>query len=399
MGILDDAIREHLELKRQLGAREAEVKRLEDEAFGPSARPGESEFGEAATQGDDAGEPFDKAASDAARTDVQAEPPDPVATDLQEPDASALEPHEPNDDPVLIVEERVINDPFYSPEEIEELGAGADAVAPTSDPPVEAAPPQQHEAAAADPQPPLPSEPSPPPIDALPADTTEAPPSDIEIEDFEVGDLNLAIDEDPEFVADEDDDGDGLVTAGAEGGASPPDQPIADTAESPFDFVSFEDEAVEAETSAPPTETYADAPETDRTGNEGAEGFEAAPAEGGPTTDDETPPAVQEAPAAREPDSGWLPELAESDDRGSTEADVQPAAAPSTADDPQPADPDPAPAISETAPEEDRPADERVEQGEDVLEETPEFLRDVPESDHMWFEQGEPQDFDFDDEN
>jgi hypothetical protein len=39
MSILDDAIREHLELKRAHGADEAEVKKLEDEAFGPSGRP------------------------------------------------------------------------------------------------------------------------------------------------------------------------------------------------------------------------------------------------------------------------------------------------------------------------------------------------------------------------
>ena len=37
------------------------------------------------------------------------------------------------------------------------------------------------------------------------------------------------------------------------------------------------------------------------------------------------------------------------------------------------------------------------ESGEaDVLEETPEFLRDQPEDDELWFEQGEPKDFDFD---
>jgi hypothetical protein len=40
MGILDEAIREHLELKRQHGAAEAELKELEDEAFGPPERPG-----------------------------------------------------------------------------------------------------------------------------------------------------------------------------------------------------------------------------------------------------------------------------------------------------------------------------------------------------------------------
>jgi hypothetical protein len=47
MGILDDAIREHLELKRQLGADDSELKRLEDEAFGPPSRPGEADFGPA----------------------------------------------------------------------------------------------------------------------------------------------------------------------------------------------------------------------------------------------------------------------------------------------------------------------------------------------------------------
>ena len=41
MSILDDAIREHLELKRAHGADDAELKRLEDEAFGPPARPDE----------------------------------------------------------------------------------------------------------------------------------------------------------------------------------------------------------------------------------------------------------------------------------------------------------------------------------------------------------------------
>ena len=35
---------------------------------------------------------------------------------------------------------------------------------------------------------------------------------------------------------------------------------------------------------------------------------------------------------------------------------------------------------------------------DDVLEETPDFLRDAPESDRLWFEQGQPKDFDFDEE-
>jgi hypothetical protein len=46
MGILDDAIREHLELIRSHGATDSEVQRLEDEAFGPPTRPDEADFPE-----------------------------------------------------------------------------------------------------------------------------------------------------------------------------------------------------------------------------------------------------------------------------------------------------------------------------------------------------------------
>src|SRR5690242_2307072 len=51
MSILDDAIREHLELKRAHGADEGELKKLEDEAFGPPQRPDEVDpFNEAPTE-------------------------------------------------------------------------------------------------------------------------------------------------------------------------------------------------------------------------------------------------------------------------------------------------------------------------------------------------------------
>jgi hypothetical protein len=43
MGILDEAIREHLELKRQHGAGDSELKQLEDDAFGQADRPGEEQ--------------------------------------------------------------------------------------------------------------------------------------------------------------------------------------------------------------------------------------------------------------------------------------------------------------------------------------------------------------------
>ena len=46
MGTLDEAIRQHLELKRRHGATDSELQRLEDEAFGLPSRPGEPEFPE-----------------------------------------------------------------------------------------------------------------------------------------------------------------------------------------------------------------------------------------------------------------------------------------------------------------------------------------------------------------
>ena len=42
MGILDDAIKEHLELKRRRGADPNEVERLEREALGPVRRGGQA---------------------------------------------------------------------------------------------------------------------------------------------------------------------------------------------------------------------------------------------------------------------------------------------------------------------------------------------------------------------
>jgi hypothetical protein len=60
MGIFDDAIRQHLDLKLRQGADEDELQQLEDEAFGPPARPGEPDFpetGESAATGDEPAAP------------------------------------------------------------------------------------------------------------------------------------------------------------------------------------------------------------------------------------------------------------------------------------------------------------------------------------------------------
>jgi hypothetical protein len=96
MGILDDAIRQHLELKRSQGATDSELQRLEDEAFGPPSRPGEPDFPEAEGDADQAGngagheEPF----AEAAEADAPPEEPDHEALpslDEVHADAEAIE--------------------------------------------------------------------------------------------------------------------------------------------------------------------------------------------------------------------------------------------------------------------------------------------------------------------
>src|SRR3954452_6630959 len=101
MSILDDAIREHLELKRAHGADEAELKRLEDEAFGLPGRPQEPD-------------PLAEAPTEFMATpeaDEAAQPDEPTGTrriniaDLQEPPPErAEEREEPRVEPVASVE-------------------------------------------------------------------------------------------------------------------------------------------------------------------------------------------------------------------------------------------------------------------------------------------------------
>jgi hypothetical protein len=92
MSILDDAIREHLELKRAHGADDTELKRLEDEAFGPPQRPDEIDpFGEAPTEF--LSSPGETAADAPAIADEhQRSGRRPDIADLQEPPAEAADP-------------------------------------------------------------------------------------------------------------------------------------------------------------------------------------------------------------------------------------------------------------------------------------------------------------------
>jgi hypothetical protein len=90
MGVLDDAIREHLELKRQHGASEGEVEQQEQEALGaPRGRPAEP--AEAAANGEAVQEesPVEEPAA------TRAEEPAPVDRDQPEPEAYEAEVADP----------------------------------------------------------------------------------------------------------------------------------------------------------------------------------------------------------------------------------------------------------------------------------------------------------------
>jgi hypothetical protein len=100
MGILDEAIREHLELKRKHGAADPELQKLEDEAFGPPARPGEAAIAEAPPGPDEAAtaivsEPAAPPAEAAEPLPEPAPPPQEAAEPAADLEEAAAEPVEP----------------------------------------------------------------------------------------------------------------------------------------------------------------------------------------------------------------------------------------------------------------------------------------------------------------
>lgn len=162
MGILDEAIREHMELKRQHGAGDPELKRIEDEAFGPAERPGEAapdplaeapteflaqpaaEEGESDTAKEADRSPRQEGPSIA---DLQ-EPPEPPAHSTEEREAIAEQPTEmydvegelggaapsPSDEELVeeeIAEPRLApSDPLAGLEESEEAEVSVEGPAP-----------------------------------------------------------------------------------------------------------------------------------------------------------------------------------------------------------------------------------------------------------------------------
>jgi hypothetical protein len=96
MGILDEAIREHLDLKRRRGAGASELEQLEQEAFGPPTRPGEPDFPDRSEEGAegpaDAG--FDAAAAETTFMPVEETiPPTPAGeVEVSEAEEPVMEP-------------------------------------------------------------------------------------------------------------------------------------------------------------------------------------------------------------------------------------------------------------------------------------------------------------------
>jgi hypothetical protein len=125
MSILDDAIREHLELKRAHGADDAELEKLEDEAFGPPQRPDEPDpYAEAPTEflvapevgaGEQPDEPGERGAHNIADLQEAPEPrrpPEPAeAPQAEEADDG------PSDEEHPAMEHEAIADPGHSTEE------------------------------------------------------------------------------------------------------------------------------------------------------------------------------------------------------------------------------------------------------------------------------------------
>lgn len=105
MGILDEAIREHLELKRKHGAEGGELRQLEDEAFGQAERPG----GEGAPE---------ESAPEAAETQVLSQIPAADAEVAEAPESGRTEEDASTGEPVSEEPSAVTPEPGEDPDSV-----------------------------------------------------------------------------------------------------------------------------------------------------------------------------------------------------------------------------------------------------------------------------------------
>jgi hypothetical protein len=360
MSILDDAIREHLELKRAHGADEVELKKLEDEAFGPPGRPEDADpFAEAPTEFLTApATGADEAAADAAQGapsgrrepnigDLQ-EPPPPMPAEQATPaEATPVDTPEPPAEEEQPAIEQTMPVPHPEPETPAE---------PDPEPEIDGGHSTEERHAIAD----QPTEFF--DVEAeLGTDSQPRSPSDEQLLDAELSEPRLAP-VDPLS---------GIVDTG----------PDAEVAEEPLAADEDEDDFFSEQRLSEELNQALEAPLTD-------EHPAVAPADP-PTPDEPAGPSTEEhatVPPAEEPTAIYDLEDAEEDSgEYEIEEDAPEAAVEDVEED----------ASEASAAEED--AEDNSEEHEDVLEDTPDFLEDAPEDDSLWFEQKPPKDFDFDD--
>jgi len=320
MGILDEAIREHLELKRSRGtASESELQRLEDEAFGPPTRPGEPDFPDTgeetlvASNGGEAETTVVKAAEPDSETELPAAVEEGLAALAEREAIEATEvPLEQEIPPGPEEEALAEPSPIVPPDE-EGLPEPSPTIAPEE-------PAAEHVLPVEEPRDAAPDE------EGLPEPSPTVAPEEPATEHV------LPVEEQGDAVPEP-----SAETEPATPAAAPGSGFYDRAADSELDLDETEldlDEAEELEVSeTPPLEDHLAQPEPP-----------APVAEPPAESESEEHPVIEEAPAEHEE--------------------------PATGEEPA--------------------------EGEDVLADTPEFLKDQPEDDELWFEQGEPRDFDFD---
>lgn len=333
MGILDEAIREHLELKRQHGADESELKGLEDEAFGEAERPDavSSAAGEAETQIISPGSSVTSPAGEGDQLDK-------VFEATRQREAAAEE---------AVAREAAKAKEAGQPSETSAEPESTFAEHPIPEPPAPAAEKDQAESG---------------PADAATVESPEAKPAEPA----------------PEPSAEEGDAGDMLEAERAQLASHPTEHYDVDAAIAEEDEIDILSESSLSD-------------ELDRALDSGE-----VAATGGETVEYDVSSEPDSAEIdIDEPDSGELEAEADSAEHEAVEEDAEENSAEllyeDAATESQPSGDEP-----DTGEEGAEGSGEFFDQ-DDVLEATPDFLEETPEHDQLWFEQKEPKDFDFGD--
>ncbi len=382
MGLLDDAIREHLDLKRARGGDPAEIERMEREALGPVRR--EPTIG--STRFEDAGEPMPRAYE-------ESELHEPHLADLEDlqdlgyHDSMAPRPHPHHED-------------YPYDEHPEPHSEFDDARTELFEPEPEVVEPPKRRFLRRN-RPASLAEPAPLPDPGF----HEEPPTELhQLVGYEDARGEALGHEEPEPASDGTPEPASDGTPEPNSGSAP--EPNSGSAPEPDSGSAPEPTSGSATKvgPGPPNLRFEQPPKRPR--------FTAEPPSLSAKTDAPTevaaPPDEPTAPAA--PGEATRPP---GEPVSATPAPLPPTPSREPAAPPPPAPPPPAPAAAEYEHFDEPPGDDPaaqettefdvenhlaeppVSEDEDVLEVTPDFLQDTPEHDRLWFEQRPPKDFDF----